>query len=71
MIPLVGGEWAEVKTMVIGEVLAPRLVKGEQVIRTSHHSWFSRMTDATTFEQLALVETLRRGLETAGLASST
>jgi hypothetical protein len=65
MVPLVGGEWAEVKTMVIGEVLPPKLVKGEQVIQTSQHSYFSRLTDATTFTRLALVETQRRGVETA------
>jgi hypothetical protein len=65
MVPLVGGEWAEVKTMVIGEVLPPKLVKGEQLIQTSRHSYFSRLTDATTFTRLALVETQRRGVETA------
>lgn len=65
MVPLVGGEWAEVKTMVIGDVLPPQLVKGETVIRTTNHSYFSRMTDSATFERLALVETQRRGIETA------
>jgi len=64
-VPLVGGEWAEVKTMVIGEVLPPKRVKGEQLIQTSRHSYFSRLTDATTFTRLALVETQRRGVETA------
>lgn len=66
MIPLVGGEWAEVKTLVIGVVQAPEEVKGETVIRTAEHSYFSRLTDAETFERLALVETQRRGVETAG-----
>lgn len=65
MVPLVGGEWAEVRTMVIGDVLPAQQVKGEQVNRTSNHSYFSRMTDAATFERLALVETQRRGVETA------
>jgi len=65
MVPLVGGEWAEVRTMVIGDVLPPQQVKEEVVIRTSHHSYFSRMTDAASFERLALVETQRRGVETA------
>lgn len=65
MVPLVGGEWAEVKTLVIGEVLPPKMMKGERVIQTSHHSYFSRLTDATTFTRLALVETQRRGVETA------
>jgi hypothetical protein len=65
-IPLVGGEWAEVKTLVIGAVQPPQVVKGETVIRTAEHSYFSRLTDADTFQRLALVETQRRGVETAG-----
>jgi hypothetical protein len=65
MVPLVGGEWAEVKTMVIGEVQPPVVVKGEPVIHTCQHSYFSRLTDADTFQRLALVETHRRGVETA------
>lgn len=65
MVPLVGGEWGEVKTLVIGEVQPPQVVKGEQVIRTAKHSYFSRLIDAETFQRLALVETQRRGVETA------
>lgn len=65
MVPLVGGEWAEVRTLVIGEVLPPQCVKGEQVVRTANHSYFSRMADASTFQRLALVETQRRGVESA------
>ena len=64
-VPLVGGEWAEVKTLVIGEVATPRQVKDETVIQTEALSYFSRLTDATTFQRLALVETHRRGVETA------
>jgi hypothetical protein len=65
-VPLVGGEWAEVKTLALGTVEAPRLVKGEVVIETGALSYFSRLTDATTFQRLALVETQRRGLDKAG-----
>lgn len=36
------------------------------MIRTAQHSYFSRLTDAETFQRLALVETQRRGVETAG-----
>jgi hypothetical protein len=36
------------------------------VIRTAQHSYFSRLTDSDTFQRLALVETQRRGVETAG-----
>lgn len=66
MVPLVGGEWAEVKTLVIGEVPPPVLVRGEPVIHTRHLSYFSRLIDADTFQRLALVETHRRGVERAG-----
>jgi hypothetical protein len=65
-IPLVGGEWAEVKTLVIGVVQPPKVVNGETVIRTAEHSYFSRLIDSDTFQRLALVETQRRGVETAG-----
>ena len=65
-VPLVGGEWAEVKTLVLGVVQPPQTVKGETVIRTTEPSYFSRLTDAETFQRLALVETQRRGVETAG-----
>ena len=64
-IPVVGGEWAEVKTLVIGVVQPAAVVKGETVIRTTAHSYFSRLIDSDTFQRLALVETQRRGVETA------
>ena len=65
MVPLVGGEWAEVKTLVIGEVQPPVLIKGEEVVQTKTHSYFSRLTDAETFQRQALVEIQRRGVEKA------
>lgn len=65
-VPLVGGEWAEVKTLAIGEVEAPKQVQDEIVIQTRALSYFSRLTDSTTFQHWALVETHRRGVETAG-----
>lgn len=55
MIPLVGGE-----------VAPPVQHQGETVIQTCEMSYFSRLTDAKTFQHLALVETHRRGVETAG-----
>lgn len=68
MVPLVGGEWAEVKTLALGEVEPPIQRRGETVVRTGRISYFSRLTDATTFERLALVETHRRGVVTAAAA---
>src|SRR5438105_7256430 len=60
-VHLVGGEWAEVKTLVIGEVT--RNKRGEVV--TQHLSTFSRLAEAERFAEAALVETHRRGLEQA------
>jgi hypothetical protein len=65
-VPLVGGEWGEVKTLVLGVVQPPQVVQGETVVRTAEHSYFSRMSDSEVFARVALVETQRRGVETAG-----
>lgn len=65
MVPLVRGEWAEAKTLVIGEVAEPVLEGGEEVVHTRKLSYFSRLADADSFSRLALVETQRRGLESA------
>ena len=63
MVPLLGGEWAEVKTLAIGTIdEADR--KGEA--RARDLSYFSRMTDHLRFAHLATVETHRRGTERAG-----
>ncbi len=61
MVHLVGGEWAEVKTLAIGEVTRNR--RGE--VCTQQLSYCSRLGDAASFEQATLLETHRRGLERA------
>jgi hypothetical protein len=61
MVHLVGGEWAEVKTLVLGEVT--RTKRGE--VCTQQISSFSRLVEAERFAEAALVETHRRGLERA------
>lgn len=66
MVPLLHGEWGEVKTLVIGTVQPPVLEQGEKVVHTTELSYFSRLTDAETFGRLATVETQRRGVERAG-----
>lgn len=65
MVPLVKGEWAEVKTLVVGEVSSEVQTDGSQIVQTQRLSYFSRLTDADSFNRLALVETQRRGLENA------
>lgn len=66
MVPLVGGEWTEVKTMTLGEIPAAVLERGEWVVHSQGHSYFSRVTEASRFRRLALAETHRRGVERAG-----
>src|SRR5579859_5082109 len=61
MVHLVGGEWAEVKTLAIGQVTRNR--RGE--VCTQQLSYCSRLGDAARFEQATLLETHRRGLEGA------
>jgi hypothetical protein len=65
MVPLVHGVWAEVKTVVIGEVQPAVLKAGERVVRTRNLSYFSRKTGAEEFERLSLGEMHRRGVENA------
>lgn len=65
MVPLLHGEWAEVKTVAIGKIQAPVRERGEMVVHTTNLSYFSRLTDAETFSHLATVETQRRGTQGA------
>ena len=64
MAPLVGGTWAEVKTLAIGTV-TPAAATDPVSARTVALSYFSRLADHVTFGRLATVETHRRGTETA------
>jgi len=70
MVPLVGGTWGEVKLLAIGAVGARCWEKDEWVVHSDALSYFSRMTDAQTFAEVARVETHRRGTERAGRVPS-
>jgi hypothetical protein len=65
MVPLVGGDWAEVKTLVLGVIAKPVWEGGEWVVHSRELSYFSRLMEAEQFGRAALVETHRRGLENA------
>jgi hypothetical protein len=65
MVPLVKGEWAEVRTVVIGEIQPKVEERGEWVVHARHLSYFSRKVNSDEFTRLALVEVQRRGLENA------
>jgi hypothetical protein len=65
MVPLVGGEWTEVKTLVLGVIDEPVWENNEWKVHASELSYFSRLMEAEPFGQAALGETHRRGVETA------
>lgn len=61
LVPLVGGAWAEVKTLVVGTVCP-----SADGARAGALSYFSRLTDAASFSWHVTLETHRRGTLTAG-----
>lgn len=62
MVPLLGGEWAEVRTVAIGTVDAESPEPHARDIR-----YFSRLCDAKTFHRLAALPIHRAGTEKAGV----
>jgi hypothetical protein len=69
-VPLVRGEWGEVKTLVVGEVGEPRVEDGQQLVPTHTHSYFSRLADAEQFQRLTFGELYRRCVEPAQYLAS-
>jgi hypothetical protein len=72
LIQLVTGEWKEVKTLALGIVSEAKHKKkkkpeGEMQVQTRALSYFSRMSEAQTFQQESLGEVYRRGVEKAGI----
>lgn len=61
MVHLIGGEWAEVKTLAIGALTCNR--QGE--VCTQQLSYCLRLGEAASFAQATLLQTHRRGLERA------
>jgi hypothetical protein len=66
LVPLVGGEWAEVKTAAIGTIVRRLGKDGEPTVHAEDLSSFSRFADAATFSEQMVVELERRGTQTAG-----
>jgi hypothetical protein len=71
LIQLVSGEWKEVKTLALGVVSEAKPKKkkkpeGEVQVQTRALSYFSRMSEAQSFQQESLGELYRRGVEKAG-----
>jgi len=66
MVPIVGGQWKDVRTVAVGEVQPPMATPAGPVIQTTNLSYCSRLADSTTFAEQALPELQRRGIERAG-----
>ena len=66
-VPLVGGQWGEVKLLAIGQVESHKASEASAAcaVRTTHLSYFARLTDATTFSEQASAEIRRRGIDHA------
>ena len=65
MVPLVGGNWGEVKTAVIGTVTT-RPSREDPEVQTEDLSYFSRLAEVATFTQEVGGELALRGIQTAG-----
>jgi len=71
MVPLTHKQWAEVRTLAIGEPQERRNAKGERELHVGKLSYFSRLADASTFCDLASVELRRRGVDIAKQVAAT
>jgi hypothetical protein len=65
MVPLVGGEWTEVKTLALGVIDEPVWEDDEWKVHASELTYFSRWMEAEEFGRAALGETHHRGVESA------
>jgi hypothetical protein len=65
MVPLTGGEWAEVKTVAVGRVDVELNRDGVAEAHARDLGYFSRLADAETFTREAWVELHRAGVVTA------
>jgi len=65
MVPLVKKQWAETRTLAIGEPQEKRTANGEPEIHVCKLSYFSRLADASSFIGLAEVEIRRRKVREA------
>lgn len=64
-VPLVGGTWAEVKSLAVGKIDEPQVEQGQWVVHSSQLSYFSRLSDASTFSEEAAAELARRNIAQA------
>ena len=66
-VPLVGGQWGEVKLLAIGQVTVQEAGEAGAMadVNTTRLSYFARLTDVSTFSEQASAEIRRRGIDRA------
>lgn len=69
-VPLVGGEWTDVKLGVFSELVPGRDAAGQPVLQATNHSYTARWEPAERFARTVTLEASRRGLDEAGLVVS-
>lgn len=62
MVPLLHGQWGEVRTLAVGTPVEGTDAKGAPIVTTTQVSYFSRLTSSATFADLATVELHQRGV---------
>jgi hypothetical protein len=67
MVPLIGGDWAEVKTLAIGKLARSQADDGSWTVQATELSYCSRLQDAEGFGTIAEGELYRRGTDHAQL----
>lgn len=64
-VPLVHGQWGEVKHLAVGHVQSQTDQTAGQQVHTTHLSYFARLADAASFSDQASSEVRRRGIDRA------
>jgi hypothetical protein len=69
-VPLVGGDWTEIKLGVFSDLVPGREADGQPVWQATNHSYAARWEPADRFARTVTLEASRRGLDEAGLVVS-
>ena len=69
-VPLVGGDWTEIKLGVFSDLVPGREADGQPVLQATNHSYAARWEPADRFARTVTLEASRRGVDEAGLVVS-
>ena len=69
-VPLVGGDWSEIKLGVFSDLVPGHARDGQPVLQAVQHSYAARWEPAERFGRTLTLEASRRGVDEAGLIVS-